>query len=156
MADTPTPKNPEERPANTDTIWKDRKHFMWFPFSFTKYEVKDDRLYTQHGLMSTTFDEVLLYRITDIKLTRTLGQKIFGTGTIELCTKVDHDRHISLVNIKKPLQVKRLLSDTVEEARDKKNVIGKEFYTGRGPGHGPGPGPRPDDDDDDDDFDDLP
>ena len=21
-------------------IWQDRKHFMWFPISFTKYEIK--------------------------------------------------------------------------------------------------------------------
>lgn len=132
---------------STESIWKDRKHFMWFPFSFTKYEVRDDRLFIQKGLLSTSFDETLLYRITDIKLTRSLGQKIFGTGTIELCTKVDHDKHISLVNIKNPLQVKKLLSDTVEEVRDRKNITGKEFYGGHGPR--PGMGSEPDGDDDD-------
>ena len=139
--------------TNSSTvIWKDRKHFMWFPFSFTKYSVQNDRLYTQTGLFSTSFDEVLLYRITDIRLSRSFGQKIFGTGTIELGTKVDHDRHIFLVNIKKPLEVKNLLSDIVEEARDKKNVVGKEFYSGRG-GHGGPDGPDgPDDDRPDDDF----
>ena len=114
------------------SLWRDRKHFMWFPFSFTVYEVKKDRLYIQRGLLSTSFDETLLYRITDIKLTRTLGQKIFGTGTIELCTTVDHDGHILLENIKKPMQVKELLSESVEDARDKKKVIGKEFYGGHG------------------------
>lgn len=138
-------------PDNTNTqptLWKDRKHVLWFPLSFTKYEVRDDRLFIQKGLLSTTFDETLLYRITDLKLTRSLGQKIFGTGTIELCTKVDHDKHISLVNIKRPLEVKKLLSDAVEDARDKKNVIGKEFYGG----HGPRPDMGPDRDDDEDDF----
>ena len=115
-------------PATPASLWKDRKHFMWFPFSFTVYEVKNDRLYIQKGLLSTTFDETLLYRITDIKLTRTLGQKIFGTGTIELCTTVDHDGHILLENIKDPMTVKDLLSEAVEDARDKKKVIGKEFY----------------------------
>ena len=114
------------------SLWRDRKHFMWFPFSFTVYEVKKDRLYIQRGLFSTSFDETLLYRITDIKLTRTLGQKIFGTGTIELCTTVDHDGHILLENIKNPMQVKELLSEAVEAARDKKKVIGKEFYGGHG------------------------
>lgn len=132
---------------HTDTIWKDRKHFMWFPFSFTKYEVKDERLFIQRGLLSTSFDETLLYRITDIKLTRSLGQKIFGTGTIELCTRVDHDKHIQLVNIKKPMEVKKLLSDVVEDARDRKNVVGKEFYGDHGPKPGMGPGGNDDFDD---------
>ncbi len=121
-------------PTTTAVTWKDRKHFMWFPFTFTIYEVKNDRLYIQKGLFHTTFDETLLYRITDIKLTRSLGQKIFGTGTIELCTTVDHDDHILLENIKKPQEVKALLSELVEDARDKKKVIGKEFYGAHGMG----------------------
>lgn len=114
-------------------IWKDRKHLLWFPLSFTKYEVKNDRLYSQTGLLHTTFDEVLLYRITDIRLTRTLGQKLCGTGTIELCTKLDHEGHVLLQNIKHPKEVKDLLSDKIEEARSRKNVVGKEFYGARGP-----------------------
>ncbi|MCI8402785.1 MAG: PH domain-containing protein [Lachnospiraceae bacterium] len=139
-------KNTEVK--STDVLWKDRKHFMWFPFSFTKYEVRDERLFIEKGLLSTSFDETLLYRITDIRLIRSLGQKLCGTGTIELCTKVDHDKHISLVNIKKPMEVKTLLSDAVEEARMKKNVVGKEFYGGHGPRPGEGPDHEPDLDDD--------
>ena len=60
-------------------IWQDRKHFMWFPISFTKYEIKNDRLYQETGLFSTHYDELLLYRITDLCLRRNLAQKIFGT-----------------------------------------------------------------------------
>ena len=56
----------EQGNAKNAVLWKDRKHFMWFPFSFTKYEVRNNRLYTQRGLLSTTYDEVLLYRILDI------------------------------------------------------------------------------------------
>ena len=111
-----------------ETVWKDRKHFMWFPFSFTKYEVSNDRLYQQTGLFNTVFDEVLLYRIVDLTLQQSLGQKIFGTGTIVLSCKVDRDKEILLKNIKKPREVKSMLSDLVEEARDRKRVVGKEFY----------------------------
>ena len=25
-------------------VWKDRKHHLWFPWSFTKYYIEDDRL----------------------------------------------------------------------------------------------------------------
>ena len=110
------------------TIWKDRKHFMWFPFSFTKYEVKNDRLYEQEGLFNTHYDEVLLYRIVDLCLTRSFAQKIFGTGTIILCTKADSDKEIYLKNIKNPIQVKELLSKTIEEVRDNRKVVGKEFF----------------------------
>ena len=110
------------------TIWKDRKHFMWFPFSFTKYEVKNDRLYEQEGLFNTHYDEVLLYRIVDLCLTRSFAQKIFGTGTIILYTKADSDKEIYLKNIKNPIQVKELLSKTIEEVRDNRKLVGKEFF----------------------------
>lgn len=111
-----------------EIIWKDRKHYAWFPFSFTKYSLKNDRVYTQTGFFNTHYDELLLYRITDICLTRTLGQKFFGTGTIILYTKIDTTGQVLLQNIKKPKEVKELLSKSIEAARAGNNVVGKEFY----------------------------
>ena len=113
----------------SEILWQDRKHWGWFPFSFTKYSVSNDRLYSQTGLLNTHYDELLLYRITDICLTRTLGQKFFGTGTIILYAKQDAGGQVSLINIKHPKQVKDFLSKAVEESRIKYNVIGKEFYS---------------------------
>ncbi|MCR1961898.1 PH domain-containing protein [Thomasclavelia cocleata] len=109
-------------------IWQDRKHFMWFPFSFTKYQIKNERLYQETGLISTHYDELLLYRITDLCLQRNLAQKIFGTGTIILYTKADSSKEIHLKNIKNANEVKDLISSLVEEARDKKKIVGKEFF----------------------------
>lgn len=108
--------------------WRDRKHWAWFPWSFTKYEVRNDRLYVQKGFFKTSYDETLLYRIVDIRLSRTLAQKIFGTGTVTLFTRVDVNHHIELVNIKDSVAVKEYLSDLVEEIRNRKKVVGKEFY----------------------------
>lgn len=110
------------------TVWKDRKHFMWFPISFTKYEIKNDRLYQETGLFNTHYDELLLYRITDLCLKKSFTQKIFGTGTVVLYTKADSEREIHLKNIKNAKEVKNIISHLVEEARDRKKVIGKEFF----------------------------
>ena len=109
-------------------IWQDRKHFMWFPFSFTKYQIKNERLYQETGLISTHYDELLLYRITDLCLQKNLAQKIFGTGTIVLYTKADSSKEIHLKNIKNANEVKDLISSLVEVARDKKKIVGKEFF----------------------------
>lgn len=131
------PQN-QEKSAKSTLYWKDRKHFMWFPFSFTKYLLKGDRLYTEHGFFSTHYDELLLYRVTDLCLTRTLSQKLFGTGTITLHTRVDTDKEIYLENIKDPRAVKDILSDAIEAARASRDLIRKDFYGGS----------RPDDDHD--------
>ena len=73
--------------AEQELIWKDRKRFMGMPLSFTKYSVKNNRLYQSTGLFSSTENELLLYRIVDLKLNRTLVNKLFGVGTITIFTR---------------------------------------------------------------------
>ena len=115
-----------------EIVWQDRKHWLWFPFSFTKYTIKNDRLYVDAGLFKTVSDETLLYRVTDLRLERTLGQKLCGTGTIVLKTRVDSHPVIELRNIKNSAQVKDYLSEMVESIRTRRNVVGKEFYGSQG------------------------
>ncbi len=131
--------------AQEETLWKDRKHHMWFPISFTKYTVTKSSLGVQQGFFKTSYDETLLYRIVDLRLSRTFGQKIYGTGTVELFTRVDTQGVIQLKNIKHSKDVFRLLSGLVEQVRNEKNVVGKEFYGMMGGGmHGAGGADMPD------------
>ena len=121
--------NGEKRSSGKNkTIWKDRKHFMWFPFSFTTYELKNDRLYEESGFFSTSCDELLLYRVVDLTMQQTLSQKLYGTGTLILKCRVDSNPEIRLENIKHPRQVKELFSEMIEEARTRHQIVGREFY----------------------------
>ena len=114
---------------NTNILWSDRKHHLWFPISFTSYYIEDDRLMIKKGLFNTTLDETLLYRIIDITFHQTFAGKIFGTGNVILRTKADASGEIVLENIAKPLEVRKMFSKMVEESRDKRNIVGKEFYS---------------------------
>ena len=116
------------RRKKDEIIWSDRKHHMWFPLSFTKYYITNERLYSRSGFISSREDECLLYRVLDISLTRSLGQRLFGTGTIEMNTKDRSNPVIRLENIKNPVNVKRLISDLIDEERDLKNITGKDMY----------------------------
>ncbi len=113
-------------------LWQDRKHHLWFPLSFTKYYIEDERLMVKTGFLNTTLEETLLYRIVDLTCRQSLGGKIFGTGDIIVKTRVDATVDIVLKNIKRPMEVRRMLSSAVEEARQTRNVVGKEFYGGPG------------------------
>lgn len=108
--------------------WSDRKHFLWWPITFTKYRVEDGRIYITTGLFSTKEEECLLYRIMDISFERTLGNKICGTGTIRLTTKDASNPTILLENIGDSQQVKNILSQWVEEERISKRVVGRDMY----------------------------
>lgn len=111
-------------------IWKDRKRIIFgLPWTFTKYTLTDEKLILQAGLLTTVMDEVRLYRILDTSLSRTLYQKIFNIGTIR-CISADKSLpEFELKNIKNPVKVQELLSDTVEACREKKRVSSREFMS---------------------------
>ena len=113
---------------NQKILWKDRKHIMWFPWSFTKYYIQNDRLMLESGLFHTTLDETLLYRIVDITMHQSLAGKLFNTGDIIIKSKADSTPEITLHNIVNPKRIRNLLSELVEESRSSRNVVGREFY----------------------------
>ncbi len=113
--------------AERNIIWSDRKRTIFgLPLSFTKYTLTDDRLFIQTGLFTTVEDEVRLYRILDVKLTRTLGQKIFGVGTIKVCSADKSLADFEITSVKNSAQVKEQLSELVEKNRVEKRVINRE------------------------------
>ncbi len=109
-------------------LWKDRKRYFGLPISFTRYEFDSDRLTCRIGLFRTTTDEVLLYRILDIKMTQTLWQKLFGVGSIMLYTADQSHSQFPLINIKHPERIRRGLSDLVEKERMEKRLLGRELF----------------------------
>ncbi len=111
-----------------DYVWKARKR-TWFglPWTFTVYTLTEDKLLIESGLFTSRQDEVRLYRIMDISLTRGLIQKIFKMGTIT-CVSADKTMPtFQIKNIKDSKNVKETLSNMVEEERSKKRVSSREF-----------------------------
>lgn len=100
-----------------DYIWKDRKRFMGMPLSFTRYMLADDRIFVQTGLFSTKYEELLLYRVKDISLSRTLWQKMFGMGTVTVQSSDTTTPVLAIKNIKKSFEVKELIHSCVEDQK---------------------------------------
>lgn len=113
-----------------DILWKDRKRTLFgLPLSFTRYELDAERLFVKTGFLSQKEDEVRLYRIMDLSLTRSIWQRMFGVGTIH-CASADKTLgNFDIISIKKPRDVKEMLSKCVEEQRDKKRVSNREFMS---------------------------
>lgn len=111
-----------------DVVWKDRKRIIFgLPWTFTKYGLSEDRIFIETGLLNLQENEVRLYRIMDVSLERKLWQRMFGLGTIT-CHSSDKSMGVfKIVNIKKPSEVKELISSYVEEERSRKRVTSKEF-----------------------------
>lgn len=120
-------------------LWKDRKRILGMPITFTRYEVTNDRLVTNKGLLHSETNELLLYRILDIRLRRSLWQKMFGVGTITLYCADKSDSTYELQSVKKPDSVRKFLSKIVEQQRTQKGITGRELY-GAAAGMMQGPG----------------
>ncbi|MCQ2523675.1 MAG: PH domain-containing protein [Lachnospiraceae bacterium] len=117
-------------------LWKDRKRtFLGLPWSFTKYSLSEERLFIDSGFFKTVSDEVRLYRILDMQLVQTFGQKLLGVGTIKVCSSDKSMGDFEIKNVKKPRDVKELLSEAIEKQRDLKRVVNREIMTDSGHEH---------------------
>ena len=111
-----------------EILWSDTKRWLGMPLTFTKYQVDNDRLYCKTGFLKTETNEILIYRILDIKSSRTLWQKICGVGTVTLFCSDKSDGILELKNIRKPDQVRRFLSELVETRRAETGIKGREIF----------------------------
>ena len=108
-------------------LWKDRKRRLGLPLSFTRYFLSEARLFCETGLLNLKADEVLLYRVQDLELTMTLGQRIFGVGTVCVHSSDKSMPHLDLKNVKHPREVKELIHRSVEEAKDRRRMRATEL-----------------------------
>ena len=92
------------------------------------YGVNDIRL-DEVELPAIKDDEILLYRVRDISLTRSLGQMIFGVGTITIISSDKSSGKMEILNVKSPKQVKELIHQLVEESKTRRRFRFGEFDT---------------------------
>lgn len=109
-------------------LWQDRKRYFGLPISFTKYNLTADRFSKTKGLFNTSSEDLLLYRIMDISVSRSFGQKFFGVGTLTIHARDKSTPMLVLENIKNPTVFARYLGDLVEKVRDQKRVTGREMF----------------------------
>ena len=107
-------------------LWHDRKRYFGLPISFTKYSMSEDRLFVETGFFNLEQNEVRLYRILDLQLKRSLGQRIFGVGSIIVSSSDKSLGTFEIRNVKHSANVKEMLSVQVEQQREAKRVYTRE------------------------------
>lgn len=117
--------------ANSKILWKDKKRVLGMPVTFTRYTLVENedwiKLFVNVGLLSTHEEEVNMYRIYDISVSRTLGDKIFGVGTITLFSRDESTPTVTLWHVKDPYEVRNMLAKIVEEEKVKRGFRVAEF-----------------------------
>lgn len=112
-------------------IWRDRRRRMGLPLSFTRYALSEDRLFLSVGFFNLKDEDVLLYRVRDLSLKRSLWQRICGVGTITVVSSDKTTPTLVLKNVKDSVKVKELIHDQVETAKIKRRVrVGEVMASG--------------------------
>jgi len=123
----------DESMSETTTVWTDRKRIIFgLPWTFTKYTLNENCLFIKRGVFSISEEEIRLYRILDITMRRSFWERLFGLGTIHLCTADKSTPEIDILHIKKPKQIRTLLSDMIEKERSERYVGIREFMGDEG------------------------
>ena len=104
-------------------VERKRWTFLGLPFTFTKYTVKEDVITINAGLLKSMENDCYMYKVQDVELTTTLGEKLFGLGTVICYTGDTTHPRLVLEHIKHARTVKDFILKNSEEARLKRRTV---------------------------------
>lgn len=117
-------------------VWQDRKRTIFgLPWTFTVYTLNEDALVIRTGFLNQKEEQIKLYRILDMSLTRSLGQRMFGLGTIHVCSNDTTAPEFDIKNIKDVRSVKAALSKLVDEQRKAHGIQEIQLGNNNGSAH---------------------
>ena len=112
--------------------YKERKRWVFFglPFTFTVYSIETEKITINKGLLKTTEDSLYMYKIIDVKLERSLFERIFGLGTVVCYTGDVRDKILKFEHIKKAKEINDFIFNNSEEMRKKRRTLNTQNLTG--------------------------
>lgn len=97
--------------------------FLGLPWTFTKYEIKEDMITIHKGLLNTTENDCYMYKVQDVQLKTSLWEKIFSLGTVVCYTGDTTNPTLLLEHIRNAREIKNFILEASEEARLKRRVL---------------------------------
>lgn len=97
--------------------------FLGLPFTFTKYELSDTLLTVKQGFLTTTENDCYMYKIQDVKLSKTLAERICGLSTVTCFTGDVTHPEVKLVHIRNGNEIKDFIMEKSEEMRLKRRTV---------------------------------
>ena len=67
-----------------------------------RYRLTDQRLFIERGILSQTIDQMELIRVDDVRLRKTLPDRVLGLGSVEILSTDQTDRALVIEGIRTP------------------------------------------------------
>lgn len=105
--------------------FRERKRILFFglPFTFTVYTASNVVVTVDTGFFNREENDCYMYKIQDVRLTQTIGEKIFGLGSIECFSGDVTHPDLKLIHIKHAKEIKKYILDASEEARMRRRTV---------------------------------
>ena len=98
----------------------ERKRWVFFGLPFT---LTDEVITINDGLLSTRENDCYLYKVQDVELKTSLGERIFGLGTVACYTGDNTHPQLFLSHIRNAREIKNYILKASEEARRKRRTL---------------------------------
>lgn len=102
---------------------KKRSRFFGLALSFTTYLVGEEKITIRSGFLNVVEDDALMYKIQDVRLTRSFWERLFGLGTIICYTGDTTHPELKLTRVRKSSKMKDFILEASEEARRKRRTL---------------------------------
>ena len=118
-------QNTMQLDMDTTPVFQERKRLLFFglPWTFTKYTLSASLLTIDRGFLNTVQDDCYMYKIQDVKLNKSLLERLFKLATIVCYTGDVTHPEIRLEHIKNADAIKAYILKTSEEARLKRRTL---------------------------------
>lgn len=111
-------------------VEKKRWLFLGLPWTFTSYTIEEEKITIKKGFFKTSEDSIYMYKVLDLKLERSLLERLFGLGTVICYTGDVTDKVLPLVHIKNAKEVNDYIFENSEKMRIKRRTINTQNLTG--------------------------
>jgi uncharacterized membrane protein YdbT with pleckstrin-like domain len=104
-------------------VEKKRTKFLALPICFTTYTITDEKLTITSGFLDITVDDAFMYKVQDVKLTKSFTERIFKLGTVTCYTGDTTHPELKLLHIKNASVIKDFIMNASEESRRKRRTL---------------------------------
>ena len=103
-------------------VEKRRTKLFGLPMCFTTYTLSEEKITITSGFLNITVDDAYMYKVQDVKLTRSFMERIFGLGSIICYTGDTTHPELLLSHIRNSDKIKEYLLEASEAARRKRRM----------------------------------